>query len=74
MSILQYQLRTNNVEVLTQFDAELPKVMGDPHQLQQVFINILNNARQAIEACRPRRAHPHHNRSSQRHVVCGLPG
>jgi len=54
MSILQYQLRTNNVEVLTQFDAELPRVMGDPHQLQQVFINILNNARQAIEAYRPR--------------------
>ena len=54
MSILQYQLRTNNVEVQTQFAADSPKVMGDPHQLQQVFINILNNARQAIEAYRPR--------------------
>ena len=54
MSILQYQLRTSNVEVSTHFDADLPKVMGDPHQLQQVFINILNNARQAIEAYRPR--------------------
>jgi len=54
MSILQYQLRTNNVEVLTHFATDLPKVMGDPHQLQQVFINILNNARQAIEAYRPR--------------------
>src|SRR6185436_14897644 len=53
-SILQYQLRTSNVEVLTQFAADLLKVMGDPHQLQQVFINILNNARQAIEAYRPR--------------------
>jgi signal transduction histidine kinase/CheY-like chemotaxis protein len=54
MSILQYQLRTNNVEVQTQFAADSPRVMGDPHQLQQVFINILNNARQAIEAYRPR--------------------
>jgi two-component system NtrC family sensor kinase len=47
-------LRTNNIEVLTQFETDLPKVIGDPHQIQQVFINIINNARQAIEAYRPR--------------------
>lgn len=54
MGILQYQLRTNNIEVLTHFTADLPKVMADSHQLQQVFLNLLNNARQAIEAYRPR--------------------
>jgi len=50
LTILQYQLRTSNIQVLTQFDANLPRVLGDPHQLQQVFLNIINNARQCIEA------------------------
>jgi len=53
LGILQYQLRTNNIQVLTEFDPTLPRVLGDPHQLQQVFLNILSNARQAIEAYKP---------------------
>src|SRR5438105_439953 len=52
IGILQYHLRTSNIEVITKFDPDLPKVMADPHQLQQVFLNILNNARQAIEGSR----------------------
>jgi two-component system, NtrC family, sensor kinase len=53
VAILQYQLRTNNIQVVTQFEAGLPKVLADAHQLQQVFVNLINNARQAIEAYRP---------------------
>jgi two-component system NtrC family sensor kinase len=45
-------MRTSNIKVTTQFDATLPKVMADPHQLQQVFLNIINNGRQAIEEFR----------------------
>ena len=52
LEILAYQLRTSNIKVITRFDPALPKVMGDPHQLQQVFLNIINNARQAIEEFR----------------------
>src|SRR5438034_1174719 len=40
----------SNVEVITQLDPRMPKVMVDPHQVQQVFLNIINNARQAMEA------------------------
>jgi len=50
IEFLQYQLRTSNIEVVSKLDARLPKAMVDPHQLQQVFLNIINNARQAIEA------------------------
>ena len=52
LEILQYQLRTSNIEIITTLDEQLPTVIGDPHQLQQVFVNIINNARQAIESYR----------------------
>jgi len=39
-----YDLHSRGVEVLEQLDKDLHQVIGDSHQLQQVFLNILNNA------------------------------
>ena len=44
-----YDLQSHGVEVLEEYDETLPAVMGDAQQLQQVFLNILNNAYDAIE-------------------------
>jgi signal transduction histidine kinase len=49
LEIVQYQLRTSNIEVTTQLDPNLPVVFADAHQIQQVLLNVINNARQAVE-------------------------
>ncbi len=49
LEMLNYQLRTSNIEVITQLDPALPVVLADGHQIQQVLLNVINNARQAME-------------------------
>ncbi|HEV2693911.1 MAG TPA: ATP-binding protein [Verrucomicrobiae bacterium] len=50
LEMIAYPLRTSNVKVITHFSPKLPPVLADGHQIQQVVLNIINNARQAIEA------------------------
>ncbi len=49
ITLREYDLKLNNVQVDRQLEANLPATTGDPHQLQQVFLNILNNACDAIQ-------------------------
>ena len=43
-----YDFHSHGIEVREQFDESLPDIVGDSHQLQQVFLNILNNAYDAV--------------------------
>jgi two-component system NtrC family sensor kinase len=43
-----YDLKSSRVEVVTRIDPELPLVLGDFHQLQLVFNNLITNAQQAM--------------------------
>jgi len=44
-----YDFSSHGVEVTEEFNENLHLAMGDPQQLQQVFLNILNNAYDAIQ-------------------------
>jgi len=44
-----YDFSSHGVEVTEEFNDNLQMAMGDPQQMQQVFLNILNNAYDAIQ-------------------------
>jgi PAS domain S-box-containing protein len=44
-----YDFSSHGVEVTEEFNENLQFAMGDPQQMQQVFLNILNNAYDAIQ-------------------------
>jgi PAS domain S-box-containing protein len=49
LKLRSYGLSNRNVEIFERLAENLPVVVADPHQLEQVFLNILNNAFDAIE-------------------------
>lgn len=44
LEIRAYEQKVNNIQVNTQFASDLPEIMADYFQLQQVFLNIIINA------------------------------
>ncbi|MBI3805160.1 MAG: GAF domain-containing protein [Nitrospirae bacterium] len=43
-----YQLETDGIEVVERLSDAIPPAWVDPHQMQQVFFNIIHNAHQAL--------------------------
>jgi len=41
-------IRSGRIQLIKEYAEEIPKVMGDSHQLKQAFSNLLNNASQAM--------------------------
>jgi two-component system NtrC family sensor kinase len=48
LTLRAYQLRVDNITVVIDFDPSLPQTVADPFQLQQVILNLINNAHQAM--------------------------
>jgi signal transduction histidine kinase len=47
--IIEHQFGLDNIAIKRDYAATLPLVRGDEKQLQEVFINLLNNAHEAME-------------------------
>jgi len=48
--IIEHQFSLDNITIKKNYAADLPLVRGDEKQLQEVFINLLNNAHEAMDA------------------------
>jgi two-component system, NtrC family, sensor kinase len=50
ISVVDHQFKLDNITIETQLDTSVPTLYADGEKLQQVFMNLLMNAKQAIEA------------------------
>jgi len=49
VDFFKQQLKLREIEVVENLEMDLPPVLADPNRLEQVFVNLLINARDAIE-------------------------
>jgi PAS domain S-box-containing protein len=48
LNLLEHQFKTSNVRLESVLDASLPRILGNPGKLQQVFLNLFLNAKDAM--------------------------
>ncbi|MGD0183324.1 MAG: ATP-binding protein, partial [Terriglobales bacterium] len=48
LALRDYDLKVNDIRLQREFELPAPAVTADPHQLEQVFLNIINNAVDAM--------------------------
>jgi len=49
ISLLKYDKRSRNIRITEQFEEDIPPVRVNPDQIQQVFLNLMLNALDAME-------------------------
>ncbi len=48
LALREYQIRIDGIELELDFDPNVPNIVADAHELQRVFLNLVNNAQQAL--------------------------
>ncbi len=79
LSLLEKQALFHNIKVVKDFDSNLPNILGDPSQMQQVFMNIILNAVQAMKEVGTLTIVTRHDKKNDLVIVdvtdtgCGIP-
>jgi PAS domain S-box-containing protein len=50
IDLLQYNMRSGGIEITRDYGEAVPEVFADPDQVQQIVVNLLVNAAQALES------------------------
>jgi C4-dicarboxylate-specific signal transduction histidine kinase len=53
LALLRHEMTRGGAEAVIHLEPHLPRVRGDVHELQQVFLNIINNALHAMRGRNP---------------------
>jgi PAS domain S-box-containing protein len=64
--ILGHQLKAHDIEVVLDLDGSLPAIMADHNRLEQVFVNLVSNA---IDAIDEKKEHPEIKEPSRRLAI-----
>jgi len=48
LTLVEHQMKTARISVAMELDGQLPRIHGNPGKLQQVFLNLLLNAKDAM--------------------------
>jgi PAS domain S-box-containing protein len=48
LALVEHQLKTARISVVMELEGDLPRIHGNPGKLQQVFLNLLLNAKDAM--------------------------
>lgn len=49
LDLREYHITTDNIGLVRRLDNTLPRISGDFYQIQQIFLNLINNAYEAIK-------------------------
>ncbi len=48
VNMIERRAQIENISIIQEFDPDIPPIIGDANQLQQVFLNLINNAVYAL--------------------------
>jgi len=48
-TLITQQLKNNNIKIIEELDYSIPRIWGDQNKLEQVFLNLMTNSKDAME-------------------------